>query len=283
MSAPHEANQAKAVEKILAGEDSDLADLTIREIRSQEQRYGPLISDLAKNPDPKIQARARLILRFWGKVTQPKFTRESAKPELLSWADLEAFCWQLAEVENPEADTASGMAYLDLLGQAVEKNLPRRSISPTDSISALRQVLARREGFRGNLDDYFHPSNSYLHRVVETKLGIPLTLALVYIFAGQRAGLEVYGLNTPGHYLAGIGGVAFDPFHGGAVLSADDLAAKFGTERSCWANPMFMRATPRDTAERMLVNLLNSYSRRGDEARHARTVSYLQMIEESLG
>ena len=283
MGAPHEANQAKAVERILAGEDSDLADLTIREIRSQEQRYGPLISELAKNPDPKIQARARLILRFWGKLTQPEFTRKSAKPELLSWADLEAFCWQLAEVENPETDTAGGMAYLDQLGQAVEKNLPRRSISPTDSISAMRQVLARREGFRGNLDDYFHPSNSYLHRVVETKLGIPLTLALVYIFAGQRAGLEVYGLNTPGHYLAGIGGVAFDPFHGGVVLSADDLAAKFGTERSCWANPMFMRATPRDTAERMLVNLLNSYSRRGDEARHARTVSYLQMIEESLG
>ena len=202
MSAPHEANQAKAVERILAGEDSDLADLTIREIRSQEERYGPLISDLAKSPDPKIQARARLILRFWGKLTQSEFTRASAKPELLSWADLEVFCWQLAEVENPETDTAGGMAYLDQLGQAVEKNLPRRSISPTDSISALRQVLARREGFRGNLDDYFHPSNSYLHRVVETKLGIPLTLALVYIFAGQRAGLEVYGLNTPGHYLA---------------------------------------------------------------------------------
>ena len=122
-----------------------------------------------------------------------------------------------------------------------------------------------------------------LHRVLQAKMGIPLTLALVYIFAGQRAGLEVYGLNTPGHYLAGIGGVVFDPFHGGVVLSADDLAAKFGTERSCWASPMFMRATPRDTAERMLVNLLNSYSRRGDEARHARTVSYLQMLEESLG
>jgi regulator of sirC expression with transglutaminase-like and TPR domain len=283
VSAPHEANQAKAVERILAGEDSDLADLTIREIRSQQDRYTSLVSELAKNRDPKIQARARLILRFWGKLTQPEFTRESATPELVSWTDLEAFCWQLAEVENPETDTAGGMAYLDQLGQAVEKNLPRRSISPTDSISALRQVLARREGFRGNLDDYFHPSNSYLHRVVETKLGIPLTLALVYIFAGQRAGLEVYGLNTPGHYLAGIGGVAFDPFHGGVVLSADDLAAKFGTERSCWANPMFMRATPLDTAERMLVNLLNSYSRRGDEARHARTVSYLQMIEESLG
>lgn len=283
MSQPHEAKQAQAVEKIFAGDDTDLADLTIREIRSQEERYGGMIADFEKNPDPKVQTRARLILRFWGKLTPLEANREKSRPELASWADLEAFCWQLAEVENPEADTAAGMAYLDQLGQAVEKNLPRRSISPTDSISALRQVLARREGFRGNLDDYFHPSNSYLHRVLETKLGIPLTLALVYIFAGQRAGLETYGLNTPGHYLAGIGGVVFDPFHGGVVLSADDLAAKFGTERSCWANPMFMRATPRDTAERMLVNLLNSYSRRGDEARHARTVSYLQMIEESLG
>ena len=283
MNTPHEAQQAKAVEKIFAGDDTDLADLTIREIRSQEDRYGSLMTDLAKSPDPKIQARARLILRFWGKPAHPDSAWVKAKPELASWADLESFCWQLAEVENPQSDTAAGMAYLDQLGEAVEKNLPRRSISPTDSISALRQVLARREGFRGNLDDYFHPANSYLHRVLQTKLGIPLTLALVYIFAGQRAGLEVYGLNTPGHYLAGIGGVAFDPFHGGVVLSADDLAAKFGTERSCWANPMFMRATPRDTAERMLVNLLNSYSRRGDEARHARTVSYLQMIEESLG
>jgi len=280
---PREAQQAQAVEKIFAGDDTDLADLTIREIRSQESRYHELIANLARSRDPKIQARARLILRFWGKLPPPDFKRDSSKPELHSWGDLETFCWQLAEVENPETDTAAGMAYLDQLGQAVEKNLPRRSISPTDSIAALRQVLARREGFRGNLDDYFHPSNSYLHRVLETKLGIPLTLALVYIFAGQRAGLEVYGLNTPGHYLAGIGGVAFDPFHSGVVLSADDLAAKFGTERSCWANPMFMRATPRDTAERMLVNLLNSYSRQGDEARHARTVSYLQIIEESLG
>ncbi len=280
---PHEAQQAKAVEKIFAGDDGDLADLTIREIRVQEGRYGHLIAELAKSQDPKIQARARMILRFWGKLAKSESGRQLTCPELATWENLEAFCWQLAEVENPEVDTATGMAYLDQLGQAVEKGLPRRSISPTDSISSLRQVLARREGFRGNLDDYFHPSNSYLHRVLQTKLGIPLTLALVYIFAGQRAGLEVYGLNTPGHYLAGIGGVVFDPFHGGVVLSADDLAAKFGTERGCWANPMFMRATPRDTAERMLINLLNSYSRRGDEARHARTVSYLQMIEESLG
>jgi regulator of sirC expression with transglutaminase-like and TPR domain len=283
MELPIDARQAKAVEQIFASGDADLAELTIREIRAQEDRYEKMIGDLAKSADAKVQARARLILRYWGKIDSPGWKPTVAQPELRNWENLETFCWQLAEVENPGADWAAGMAYLDELGRSVAKNLPLRSVSPTDSISTLRQVLARREGFRGNLEDYFHPGNSYLHRVLETRLGIPLTLALVYIFAGQRAGLEVYGLNTPGHYLAGIGGVAFDPFHGGVVFSADDLAAKFGTERSCWANPMYMRATPRDTAERMLVNLLNSYSRLGDEARHARTVSYLQMIEESLG
>ena len=283
MNAPHDEKQARAVEKILAGDDVDMADLTMRELRSQKDTYRPTVEQLAGSPDPRVRSRARLLLRFWTQPTgEPKgFSVDGL--QLNTWEDLEKFCWDLAQIENPEADLESGKAYLDELGQLVEKNLPHRSISPTDSISALRQILARKEGFRGNLDHYFDPANSYLHRVLQTKLGIPLTLAMVYLFAGHRAGLEVYGLNTPGHYLAGIGGVIFDPFHGAGVMSADDLSAKFGTDRSAWANPMYMRATPRETAERMLVNLLNSYSRLGDEARHSRTVSCLQMIEESLG
>lgn len=283
MNAPHDEKQARAVEKILAGDDADMADLTLQELRSQKEVYRPLVEQLAGSPDPRVRTRARMLLRFWtepSSATQPTLL---AGLQLRSWEDLENFCWDLAKIENPEIDLDEGKAYLDELGQLVEKNLPQRSISPTDSISALRQILARREGFRGNLDDYFNPSNSYLHRVLQTRMGIPLTLALVYLFAGQRAGLEIYGINTPGHYLAGMGGVIFDPFHCAMVMSADDLSAKFGTERSAWANPMYMRATPRDTAERMLVNLLNSYSRLGDEARHSRTVSCLQMIEESLG
>ena len=283
MNAPRSDLQVRAVRKILAGDDMDMADLTMRELRAQKNIYEDLIVELSQAEDPKVQTRARLILRFWENMKRRDKESESEPLEFSSWEDLESFCWQLAEIESPGIDLQPVMAYLDELGALVEKNLPQRSISPSDSIGALRQVLARREGFRGNLENYFAPANSYLHRVLETKLGIPLALGLVYIFAGQRAGLEVYGLNTPGHYLVGIGGVTFDPFHGAAVMSADDLSAKFGTERGCWASPMYMRATPRETAERMLVNLVNSYSRAGDEARHARVVSYLQMVEESFG
>jgi len=283
VNAPHDEKQARAVEKILAGDDADMADLTMRELRSQKEAYHPLVENLAGSADPRVRTRARLLLRFWAEGGSLPDPSSLAGMQLGSWEDLEKFCWQVARIENPETDLKAGMEYLDELGRLVEKNLPHRSVSPTDSICALRQILARREGFRGNLDRYFDPANSYLHRVLETKMGIPLTLSLVYLFAGHRAGLEVYGLNTPGHYLAGIGGVIFDPFHGASVMSADDLSAKFGTDRMAWANPMYMRATPKDTAERMLVNLLNSYSRLGDEARHSRIVSCLQMIEESFG
>ena len=283
MNAPHDEKQARAVEKILSGDDADMADLTIRELRSQKENYLPLIENLAGSPDPRVRARARMLLRFWAETNSSAEESLFSGLQLRTWEDLEHLCWSLAKIEDPEIDLDEGKTYLDELGRQVEKNLPQRSISPTDSISALRQILARREGFRGNLDNYFDPSNSYLHRVLQTRMGIPLTLALVYLFAGLRAGLDIYGMNTPGHYLAGMGGVIFDPFHGAVVMSADDLSAKFGTERSAWANPMHMRATPRETAERMLVNLLNSYSRLGDEARHSRTVSCLQMIEESLG
>ena len=127
---PHEAQQAKAVEKIFAGDDGDLADLTVREIRSQEGRYGSLIEELAKSPDPKIQARARLVLRFWGKIAKTDSGREPSCPELATWDDLEAFCWQLAEVENPEVDTATGYGLSRSTragggkGSAAEEHLP---------------------------------------------------------------------------------------------------------------------------------------------------------------
>jgi len=282
VNSSHDENQARAVEKILGGEDADMVDMTMAQLRSQKDRHAELIARMAQTGSPKARSRAQSILRFWEDLKIRRNSLAGGATDFASWEDLERFCWQLAEIESPGMDLEKLKAYMDELGVQVEMNLPKKSISPSDSIGALREVLARREGFRANLQDYFDPSNSYLHRVLEGRLGIPLTLALVYIFAGQRAGLDVYGINTPGHYLAGIGGVIFDPFHGAGVMSADDLAAKFGTDRLSWANPMHMRATPRNTAERMLINLLNSYSRRGDEARHSRIVSYLQMIEESF-
>ncbi len=82
--------------------------------------------------------------------------------------------------------------------------------------------------FRGNVDDYCNAHNSYLPIVLETRRGIPITLALVYREVLRRLGMVVHGVNTPGHFLAAVadpdGGLLYvDPFNGGRLLSADEI------------------------------------------------------------
>ena len=165
MNAPRSDLQVRALRKILGGDDADMADLTMRELRAQQNIYKDLIVELSQVEDVKVQTRARLILKFWENMKRRDKVAVSEPLEFSSWEDLESFCWQLAEIESPGIDLQPVMTYLDKLGALVEKNLPQRSISPSDSIGALRQVLARREGFRGNLENYLPRLDRWQNRL----------------------------------------------------------------------------------------------------------------------
>lgn len=94
------------------------------------------------------------------------------------------------------------------------------------SISSLNDFIHREEGFSGNVRSYYAPENSYLNRVIDTRYGIPITLALVHIAIGQRLELAVSGINFPGHFLVKYGNekhLIVDPFSG-RVLSEPDCA-----------------------------------------------------------
>jgi len=117
MNAPHDEKQARAVEKILAGDDADMADLTLRELRSQKTVYRPLVEQLAGSPDPRVRSRARLLLRFWTEPKEPSHGSLLAGFQLRNWEDLEAFCWDLAQIENPEADLQEGKDFLGGFGE----------------------------------------------------------------------------------------------------------------------------------------------------------------------
>jgi regulator of sirC expression with transglutaminase-like and TPR domain len=95
---------------------------------------------------------------------------------------------------------------------------------PAPTFEALRAYLFEHERFRGNLADYGDPENSFLDSVVSTRLGIPITLAVVMMEVGRRIGVEVQGIGMPGHFLiqdGGTEGAWCDPFHGGARLDLD--------------------------------------------------------------
>jgi hypothetical protein len=128
----------------------------------------------------------------------------------------------------------------------------------------LRRVVAIREGMGGDIDDYYDPRNSFLNEVIDRRKGIPITLAVVWMEVGRRAGIDVQGVALPGHFLVFAGGQLVDPFHGGEAIGADEAAALVaenygGPPR---LNPEWLEpVAPEAILERMLGNLTEAYRR----------------------
>ena len=186
----------------------------------------------------------------------------------------------LARTEYPALDVSAQLARLDALAARAECN-PRQS--PHANIASLNRLLFEEENFAGNEEDYDDPRNSYLNDVLDRKMGIPITLSLVYQEVARRCGLPVVGVGFPGHflakYLAASGEILLDPYHRGAILSLQDckekLKAQFGEEAEFRPSFLVVVST-KQTLTRMLNNLKGSFFRRKDFAK------VLMMIEMAL-
>jgi regulator of sirC expression with transglutaminase-like and TPR domain len=130
-----------------------------------------------------------------------------------------------------------------------------------DDPEALARYLFVERGFAGNDVDYQDPRNSYLDRVLERRLGLPITLSVLLLEVGRRRGVTLHGVGMPGHFLAGTGtGLFIDPFHRGAVLDADGCRALFEALRPGvpWHPAYLAPVGPRAILIRMLANLVHS-------------------------
>jgi regulator of sirC expression with transglutaminase-like and TPR domain len=163
--------------------------------------------------------------------------------------DIAALC--LAAHAHPGLDIDAECARLD--------NLARRC--PTTSFDGLRAYLFRTLGFRGNSRDYGDPENSFLDSVIERRLGIPISLAVVMMEVGRRIGVPVHGVGMPGHFLvmdATRGGVWCDPFHDGAVYDLEGCRQLFarvhGSARG-FSRALLVPTDPHVIVARMLANL----------------------------
>jgi regulator of sirC expression with transglutaminase-like and TPR domain len=123
----------------------------------------------------------------------------------------------LAAGADPALDMARWLAELDRLAEGV-----------TD-LDGLMHRLFVREQFTGNTDNYYDPRNSLLPYVLTRRLGIPITLAVVCMEVGRRAGVAIEGVGMPGHFLVRpIGAdVLLDVFDGGAELSPAACESRF--------------------------------------------------------
>ena len=87
-------------------------------------------------------------------------------------------------------------------------------------------------GYAGNEADYTDPRNSYLDRVLDRRLGIPITLSVLMMEVARRNGVVLHGIGMPGHFLVGEpdGRTFYDPFHHGRQLDADGARDVFSAD-----------------------------------------------------
>ncbi len=132
----------------------------------------------------------------------------------------------IARTEYPDLDIEKYARRVDELAQRVAAQLPP-SPDATQTITTLNHVLFEEEGFRGNRENYYDPRNSFLNDVLDRKLGIPISLAVLYMEVARHIGFLLFGVGMPGHFLlkhCDVDGreLLIDCFDGGHILSDSD-------------------------------------------------------------
>jgi regulator of sirC expression with transglutaminase-like and TPR domain len=185
--------------------------------------------------------------------------------------DLASAALAIARVEYPSLNPGPYVATLDRMGEEAAARLHHLG---DDSLRAFNEYLYDEQGFTGNRDRYDDPRNSFINEVLDRRTGIPISLAVVYLEVARRAGLQVDGVNFPGHFLlrardatssdARSDMVIIDPFHGGARLSEYDcrqLLRQHVGDEAAFDTTLLAPATRHDIVVRMLVNLKRLYVR----------------------
>ena len=181
----------------------------------------------------------------------------------------------IARIEYPQLDAPAYLARLDRMGDAARRRIERQVDESGDGstlscIKGLNAYLFDDQRFVGNRDRYDDPRNSCLNEVLDRRTGIPITLSVVYVEIGRRAGLRVDGINFPGHFLVRFpedtsrrrGRLIIDPFDGGSNLSEHDcrlLLQKHVGSEVAFSKSLLAPATRSQIIVRMLLNLKRLY------------------------
>jgi regulator of sirC expression with transglutaminase-like and TPR domain len=201
--------------------------------------------------------------------------------------DLATAALLIGEVERPSVDIARYLGILDEWGATTRSRLGGTTAGSTLSVEVLGRLLFGELELRGNQDDYYDAGNSCLDQVIERRLGIPITLSIVYLEVARRAGLEAHGIGFPGHFLVrvsvGGGHIFLDPFHRGVMLDAAALS-----QRLAAVHPGVKLSTEhlavldnRQILTRVLNNLRGVYATNEDRERERRVVARLSLLASS--
>jgi hypothetical protein len=253
MSSRHE-----ALSRLFRDDDPETLALVKEQLVMQGELAVPDLDTLVRADSAIVAAHAQDILHaIAGKSSasalETLLRREGQIP-------LEDACWLISSALTPWIDIGESRQLLDGWGRELFLKI---SENPPDRVAVLTRFLHEDLRFEGNTRDYYVAANSLLPEVMRLRKGLPLTLTLITMFLGQRAGIPVHGVNLPGHFIARCGETYFDPFHGGRILSIADCADILARQEIELCDEHLENPESRQIIARLLANLRHAYDLEG--------------------
>ncbi|HWX18980.1 MAG TPA: transglutaminase-like domain-containing protein [Candidatus Binatia bacterium] len=217
-------SQKAALLKLLGDEDPAV----FHAVRDKILSYGPSAADWLRpqtlSREPALRRRAQeLVLRFDAQAADNHFLAFCLKHG--EECDLEQGSWLLAQTQYPNINVDGYRAVLDSFARDLQERLDGPS-QPKKMLESINHYLFSDLAFSGNEKNYYDPENSYLNRVLDRRMGNPITLCLVYILLARRLRLPVAGIGLPGHFIcryqSSATEVYIDAFNRGKLLTKAD-------------------------------------------------------------
>jgi regulator of sirC expression with transglutaminase-like and TPR domain len=269
----------RSLAQLLSDEDRKIVRIARDKLLTLSPEFLSFMRDVQTQSDPDVVDEITYILeelrvfkieqdlRVWSNQTGPRHLEQGAV--------------LLARFDSPQLEDAAITNQLDFFSERVLERCPSYP-SPQVLLGSLCRYLFQEENFKGNQKNYYDPDNSYLHRVLERKVGIPISLSVLMLAVAERLKLPLRGVGMPGHFLVKFSGeegsVFIDAFNQGKVLGRDDckkwlLKSGFGFKEEYLST-----VTDGEIMGRMIRNLVCIYAAKRENRKAEILSAYLRTI-----
>jgi len=269
--------QREAIIRLLKDTDPDTVNLTKQQLAQGGTGTIPDLRDLLTTEDQVVTLHVREILTQI-ETRQAKETFDEVCGTISDLVDLERACWCLARIFQPGVEVESYQKIVDTWSRELRVRLSSCD-SDTSRAVAMAQFFGKDLGLRGNEEDYYNARNSLLPCVMDSRLGIPISLSLLYMIVGQRAAVRIEGINLPGHFVVRHGGVLLDPFHEGRILTTSDCVQILSGQKRTFHLDHLQTAHPKLILIRMLANLLYIFQHEQNGPSHMMIMKWIHLLD----
>lgn len=273
--------QIKAIITLLGDSDEKTVDLVRSTLVEIGAEAVPSLQRAGQEAGPDVRTRLKtLVEEIRYNDLEERFREYASREDDLM--DLEDGAFLIAQFRYPDLNWAGCRGELDRIAQGLRGRLAGKK-RPDEIIYEINYHLYQELGFHGNTQNYYDPDNSYLNRVLDRRVGIPISLSLVYLLIARRLDLPVVGVGLPGHFMLKYEQNDFcaflDAFNKGQALTREECVRFLLSSGYEIREGYFAAANSREVITRILRNLVYIYNQRQDKERARRLTRLTQILQ----